>query len=251
MPYKHFLKLLAYIKPKMMRDVDNGLREQSVHFLHIGKTGGTAVKYAISQHIADDNCCRIFFHPHTVRLCDIPKGEKVIFFLRDPISRFVSGFYSRQRQGKPRYHSPWNESERVAFERFETPNQLALALSSLDADKKSQAESAMQVIEHVRNSYKNWFVSEDYFKSRLSDILFIGFQESLTEDFEILKPIIGLPNSAQLPIDDTLAHRNSIQLDKTLEEGAVANLKNWYNDDHQFVAFCKRHIKLQSSESKL
>jgi len=64
-------------------------RKQILHFLHIGKTGGSAVKYAISQHSIDSRY-EIHLHPHVVRLNDVPKGEKVFFLLRDPISRFIS-----------------------------------------------------------------------------------------------------------------------------------------------------------------
>ncbi len=46
-------------------------------------------------------------------LRNITEGEGIIFFLRDPTSRFVSGFYSRQRQGQPRYYSPWSSDEKI------------------------------------------------------------------------------------------------------------------------------------------
>jgi hypothetical protein len=62
-------------------------------------------------------------HPHRVRLKDVPEGDHVIFFLRDPLSRFVSGFYEGQRRGYPRYLRSWTPDEKVAFDRFRTPNQ--------------------------------------------------------------------------------------------------------------------------------
>ena len=230
--------LLSYIKQTGMRVLHEMQGKRFLHFLHIGKTGGTAVKYALTQHPIDSRYA-IYLHRHEFRLKDVPIGEQVFFFVRDPISRFVSSFYSRQRQGQPRYFSAWKENERSSFEEFTTPNQLALALSSNDAEKKSRARSAMKTIRHVRDSYWKWFDCEEYFRSRLSDVFFVGRQEGLAEDFEILKARLGLPEHLKLPGDDVNAHRTDKQVDKSLDEEAVANLRDWYEDDFRFVALCE------------
>jgi hypothetical protein len=215
--------------------------KQIVHFLHIGKTGGTAVKYAV-RHYATGSHYKLFLHPHGVTLKDVPQGDAVVFFLRDPISRFVSGFYSRQRQGRPRYFTQWSPEEQTAFEEFSTPEQLAAALDSTDPVKKGRAESAMRSIEHVRDSFWRWFESESYFRSRLSDVFFVGSQECLAEDFSILKSRLGLPDTAVLPDDDVIAHRNPGDLDRTLGDEAIASLERWYEDDYQFMQLCKELI---------
>ena len=76
-----------------------------LHFLHIGKTGGTAAKSALRGH-ENSGDYEIILHEHDFQLKDVPLGEKVVFFVRDPISRFVSGFYGRQRQDLPRHDAP-------------------------------------------------------------------------------------------------------------------------------------------------
>ena len=81
--------------------------------IHIGKTGGSAVRDALIRAGVLDHYV-LKFYGHWFKLTDVPKGEKVIFFLRDPISKFVSGFYSRKRQGKPLYNVPWRPFEEVA-----------------------------------------------------------------------------------------------------------------------------------------
>ena len=210
---------------------------QPIHFLHIGKTGGTAVKHALRQ--AEDHRYGMFLHPHGVRLRDVPEGERVIFFVRDPISRFVSAFHSRKRQGQPRYFSPWSPGERVAFQRFGTPNELAAALSSPDLDVREGAVQAMNSIEHVRDSYWNWFENEDYLRSRMPDILFIGFQEHLDRDFGALRSKLGLSPAVNLPLDDVAAHRNPRGLDTHLDDAAVENLRDWFKTDYQFVELCR------------
>lgn len=243
-------KILSRIKQKAMRVIHKIQGKQRVHFLHIGKTGGSAFKHALNKHSANNRYI-IYLHPHDVKLRNIPEGESVIFFLRDPINRFVSGFFSRQRQGQPMHFSPWNSDEKNAFEYFDTPNQLAIALSSTDAEEKTRSQKAMKSIQHVRNSYWEWFESEEYLKSRLSDIFFIGFQEHLTEDFEILKSKLGLSESVELPNDNIQAHRNPTNLDKTLKYKAIENLKHWYKDDYKFISLCKEIIECQGFGSSI
>ena len=220
-----------------------------VHFLHIGKTGGTAVKHAIGRAQESSSGARarlpyvVHLHRHATGLRDIPVGEKFFFFVREPVSRFVSGFHSRQRQGKPRYSGRWSEQERDAFRRFGTPNRLATALSSTNDEERASAGTAMRSIPHVRDSYWKWFESEEYFMSRLDDLFFIGFQEHLCEDFELLKTRLRLPSDRMLPDDDVQSHANPRHLDRTLGDAAVANLHRWYEEDFRFLKLCDRVIR--------
>jgi hypothetical protein len=210
-----------------------------VNFLHVGKTGGSAVKDALSQ-VQRPNKVLFRLHPHRVRLSDIPEGEKFFFFLREPIRRFVSGFNSRQRQGRPRYYNPWSPAERIAFSRFRSPDELAVSLSSADQHVRNAAEDAMRAIGHVRYSYDYWFISEEYFRSRLSDLILIGFQESLEVDFDRLKNIIGLQKDLALPGNDGAAHRGPSTQEVTLSAEAKANLARWYAMDLQFYSLCQQ-----------
>lgn len=215
--------------------------KKPVHMLHIGKTGGTAVNSTLRAYL-DSARFRIVFHKHHTKFRDIPRGERTVFFLRDPLKRFVSGFYSRQRQGQPMYFSPWNEGEKVAFEYFETPDQLARALSSSEEDEKTKALNAMNSILHVNTQYWDWFENPDYCKSRIHDIFFVGFQERLSEDFNNLKKKLGIPEGAALPTDDKKAHRNPSSLNTRLSDEAVNNLKAWYRSDYEFIDFCRTNI---------
>ena len=88
-----------------------------------------------------------------------------------------------------------------------------------------------------------WFESEDYFLSRLDDLFFIGFQKHLTDDFEILKSRLRLPNDLTLPDDDVQSHANPRHLDRTLGDAAVANLHAWYEEDFRFLTLCDRVIR--------
>lgn len=203
---------------------------RQLHLLHIGKTGGTAVRTAIGGRKTREH--EVVIHGHDDTLRDIPVGEQSIFFVRDPVTRFVSAFYSRQRQGRPLTFHPWTEGEEKAFTTFDGPGDLARALASGD----ETARDAMAAIRHVREPLSKWLVDEDYLRSRLDDVLFVGSQERLDDDFAHLKELLGLPGRVKLPSDDVKAHRNPRDLDYSLDDDSVRSIRSWYADDYALLA---------------
>ena len=95
-----------------------------IHCMHIGKTGGTAIKFAMNLKGSPyvDNKYIIIGHRHSFLLNDVSLCEKCFFFVRDPVERFVSAFYSRKRKGMPRIYREWNKGEKLAFFKFNTPD---------------------------------------------------------------------------------------------------------------------------------
>src|ERR1700761_2318781 len=91
------------------------------HLIHVGKTGGTALKQTLLPYV-DAGAYTLFLHGHSMTLQRLVPGEKAFFFQRDPISKFASAFYYRQREGRPHYHIPWRPYEAAAFAHFETAN---------------------------------------------------------------------------------------------------------------------------------
>lgn len=206
-----------------------------VHFLHIRKTGGTAIIEAL-RPVATRYA--LVLHDHATKLAEIPDHHRVFFFVRHPIARFVSGFYSRMRRGLPRHHYPWNEAEAKAFREFRTANELAEALSSTNNEIADRAAEAMQGISHLRNSYSDWFSGTQELDQRQDSIVLLGLQEQLDADFERLKKLLDLPETVSLPGDDTLAHRTPSGFDRGLSSLAERNLLRWYSDDVRFYEHC-------------
>ena len=161
-----------------------------------------------------------------------------MFLVRDPVERFISGFNSRLRQGKPRYDTPWDDAERVAFAAFTSPDQLVHALALDDADERASAERAMRSIRHVKTSYWDWFENEAYLRSRLDDLLLIGRTERLADDFERLREALTLPDDVQLPDDAVGSHRSPRTGEPSLEPDAVETLRRWYARDYDFIELC-------------
>ncbi len=214
-----------------------------VHFFHIRKTGGTSIKFAlknINRPYINDKYI-IFSHSHSFGLKDTFAGEKFFFFIRDPIDRFVSGFYSRKRKGMPRIYIEWSSNEKKAFEAFNTPNELAISLSEKDENIRKKAVKAMKSINHVRSSYWDWFKNEELFLSRTQDVIFVGVQKKLNEEFFRLKEILNLPGNLELPKDKVNKHENPEYFDKHLDSNAIKNLEKWYATDFQFLQLLKEN----------
>ena len=131
-----------------------------IHFIHIGKTGGTSIIHALKKYTG--NNYEFILHPHETLLADIPKDEKFFFSIRDPLTRFQSAFYSRQRQGRPRYMVDWSENEAKCYKWYSKPEKLALDLKSLVIWKRRRAKYAINSIMHINSSFWNWFLNEQY-----------------------------------------------------------------------------------------
>lgn len=211
-------------------------RRRVVHMLHVGKTGGTAVKVALRRCRRDPSVkARIVLHRHRVRLSDIPPWDDVFFFVRDPTSRYVSAFNSRQREGRPSHYHPWLPAERRIFERFPTADALAMSLGSADDETRRAARQAMTRIPHVRKGLGRWLSDEALLERRRRRIILVGHQESLAEDFERLRRLLDLPADCRLPAADSMAHRSTDPQATDLSPEAQAALRAWYSEDFKLL----------------
>jgi len=213
-----------------------------IHFLHIPKTGGIAIRYSIKKH---ENNIKTY-PAHLTKLIDIPKGDKVFFVLRDPVKAFVSAFYSRFREGKPTYYAKHTETEKISFKYFKTANSLAEALTSNYEHIKNIATMSMLTIRHVNRHYSFWFESIEYLLKRKDDILHILFNETLDEDFKNLnnklKILLNYKNDLTLPGEDNkFRHKTPNIYDTSLSLKAEKNIRDWYYDDILFYEYCLKN----------
>ena len=205
-----------------------------VHMLHVGKTGGTALKYVLRKN-RETPTYVVFAHPHRVQLRDLPPWDDFFFFLRDPVDRYVSGFNSRLREGRPRYVRPWTTKEKWAFAHFSTAEELALALGSDDPKRRHQAQRAMRSIRHVRAGFATWMGGEKLVRRRRRHLLMVGRLETIDADFERLKALLGLPPDAKLPQQEKAAHRDPGAAPRTLSDEARANVAAWYRKEYRLL----------------
>ncbi len=206
------------------------------HILHIPKTGGTAVRVALG------GLPRGVFHcgGHMARLTDVPAGETVVFGIRDPISRFVSGFNSKLRKGQPRNHVEWTPVQQEGFARFPNPNSLAEGLSDRNFAVREWASRLIRDMFHTGVPLSFWFDSVDYLRSRRADIGFIWLQGELPSDFELMKPALGLPADLRLPTDPVGSHVTPPGFETDVSDLAIANLAGWYRGEFAFFEAAQR-----------
>jgi Sulfotransferase family len=228
----------------------------NVHFIHVGKTGGTAIKEALREeglavegpesryvqkatYVPSTPYGQIVLHNHGFKLRDVPADDFAFFCLRDPISRFVSGFSSRLRKGQPRYNIKWKPMERVVFERFPTPQSLALGLRSDDREDRKIANWAMCHLQHVTR-YKHSLGGLNTVRATLPRLVYIGRQETLDWDWAQMKTILGLPKDLELPTDPVAAHRGDASVETSLDAVATEILRDWYARDYKLLGVCER-----------
>ena len=208
--------------------------------VHVGKTVGTALASALAADRAQCGIerARVLGHSETLsRAAHSYPGREIGFCLRDPVDRFISGFYSRQRRGRPRYDNAWTPAEAEAFGRFATPDALGRALAADDL----AAHRAMEGVLHLRRGLAHYLEGIAVLERHAPRIGFIGRQETLAADVAWLRRRLGLSAAAALPDDDIGAHRNPAKVEKVLSEGARAALEEWYAPDYAVQDWCLRH----------
>ncbi len=151
---------------------------------HVPKTGGSTLREIFSRIGAAG-----YRPPHKLNhRVNLPKAArlfpdaKVCVVLRDPIERTVSGFYSRLRNGRPVYSVRWSPAEAAAFSFFSEPIDMLRALSSSDNRLQSAAIYALWAIRHIRDDYRNYFISVEMIEKHKSRFAVVGELNRL-EDF--------------------------------------------------------------------
>jgi hypothetical protein len=215
----------------------------AVHFVHIGKTGGTAIKHVLRPVFRAETetaLGRVILHKgHSFKLADVPRGDKAIFCVRDPLSLYVSAFHSRLRKGQPKFYFEWSPAEAAAFERFPTPQALAEGLGSDDEETRTAAQQAMKAIQHIRG-IRRFLKSPEHVMEHRRQIAYIGRQETLDDDWHRIRALLELPEDLELPADPKKAHRRQGSGDPALDANAEAILRRYYRPDYQIIQACDR-----------
>jgi hypothetical protein len=138
-----------------------------IFFVHVGKTGGTAIKRQIrafhnvkkrkEPQVIGQDIVLLNHLSLAVAVREFGEPDGIAFSYRDPTERFVSGFYCRQRMGFPDHKAVWDAREAAAFAHFDTANELAQALDSDDLKQRAAAHYAMSAIRHLRRGYQYHF----------------------------------------------------------------------------------------------
>ena len=213
----------------------------AVHFLHVSKAGGSALRHAIRASRVQAGARlaspwgRIRGHDHRFRFADVGSDEMAVITLRDPATRFVSGFLSRLRKGAPRYYNEWTPHESQSFEWFSSPGALADALAEPSGELRERAEFALRSIGHVKDPMIHWTGDAGYVRERAENVLYVARQETLDAHWELLKELLDLPRDQMLPRDPVVAHRSADVVDREISSKGVRALREWYAADYELL----------------
>lgn len=208
--------------------------------LHIGKTGGSALRDVIdtwSERSGDTKTVMLRHRDRLPQVCVDHPHASIGFFVRDPLTRFMSSFYSRQRQGLPRHNSPHSAAEKTAFERYDTVRDLANSLAAGD----TEARDAIQAIIHCRKGLVHYLGSAKVLRACQNRIAFIGQTENFDADVARLKSIAQIDADILPPADDTGAHRNPSNLDLGLSPQGHGALRTWLAREYRLYGWCLSH----------
>ncbi|MCB2048168.1 MAG: hypothetical protein KDE32_08060 [Novosphingobium sp.] len=214
--------------------------DDAIHFLHIGKAAGTQIKT-----LAEQVPGKIIVHGHDKSLRDLPLSARYFFSIRDPVSRFYSGFYSRKRKGQPTYNIEWNACEAAAFRDFEHANDLAEALFETGKTAAS-ATQAIISIRHTGQNLTSWFLQQGNILEVRPPVWIIR-QENFAQDFKAFLRQAGLEDAGVVPVGKR--HANDYADDPPLSPKAIANLERWYAQDYAFHAVCEEWLREQTVKS--
>ena len=213
----------------------NDEQNNQICVLHIGKTGGSFVKHLIEHNIKKNqrknyDHIHILNHQNTINSTADQFGgsRQLIFCFRDPISRFSSAFYSRQRMGRPTYNSMWSPSEAIAFSFFNSANDLAEALFSIDERTKSAAYFAMNAIQHLRLNLQHYLHGIDTIKTEKDNIIMAIETSNINKQLPSLMQSLGF-SSFEIPKKPK--YHKAINPTEKLSLTAIENLKNYWKDE--------------------
>lgn len=210
-------------------------------YLHIGKTGGTSVRYVIEKCREDGYSPPVIFG-HAARLPVIVKenpGIRVSFTLRDPIERMISSFNSRMRQSRPTYTAVWKPEEAIAYLWFPTVLDFFRARLSTEERMKSAGIFAEQAMGHVKRGYVYHFHSVKFLKKNLDRIYFVGDIENLRRNFHRYFDPCGIPASLVEQHAGT-RHSGLDSTESTLREidgDLMGALKRFYEKEYEIYDF--------------
>ena len=225
-------------------------KPQKIAYLHIGKCAGTTL-YQYFKNKAEIDIT--YLHMKRIELSESQDYE-FIFFIRHPISRFVSAFNHTKRiveldtssldinhLNHDNSYSPKRIQKKmmrggIAFSKkydqlvrhFQSAEELAKSLFCEDAKQRRKAQKLMSLPnEHLFKSI-GWYLHNGELVNKFSqNIKFVGCVETISKDLQTASSLFNLNvNPDQIIKKRAGLSGERIQLSKT----AIQNLQQWYRD---------------------
>lgn len=223
-------------------------------FLHIGKTGGSTLRNEFA-HTVDLQRAEMLGHSwsqQATATCSTRQPRnKYVFFVRAPVSRYVSAYISRLDYGAPGKPGPdWSAEEKAAFEAFTSPDELGCALGSSNYTTRRAAQAAIMTIGHTSLDLERYWNGIDNLRKCSDQVWFVGRTEYFDDDLDTLRRKLGEENVMLGKGFTKLAeHTQPAKYDNLtkLSSCAVKNLRLWYHKDYEIIDYLASIGKLPAS----
>lgn len=208
--------------------------------VHVGKTGGTTLKDLLLD-TTDRSIVQWPRHSICIKkmaACSVNPHAKYIFLVRSPVHRYVSGWLERY---KVRGEDEMGDDEKEAFTRFQTPNKLACALYSKDAEEQRRAQAAIQGIKHTGRDINAYMGGLENLRQCTDQVVWVGRTEHFDDDYlvlikklQALGVVTGHPKKHFGRDRVQPAEYNSLT---ELGRCAVESLHRWYEKDYEIIRY--------------
>jgi len=174
-----------------------------------------------------------------MHFCGKYPNLRFVVFVRSPIQRFVSAWISRFDRDQEG-HNPWTKEEEWGFTRFQSPAELACALTSPHAEVRQDASRAMMSSPHLHLDlyrYVGKFLNPK--KRCLGNFLFVGRTEHIDEDVDRLSTLLEQRRVLQTrpSRQEAVMRQGSDKMRpyRMLNQCAVEGLREWYRRDYKVI----------------
>lgn len=222
--------------------------QRKVHFLHIAKNAGSQTQEICERVRSQSDAIEFIFEGHRFEPRKIIRKKEYFFSVRNPVTRFKSGFYSRKRKGRPRYDREWSKFETQAFECFEHANDLAESLFRPDKIGEQATASILSIL-HTAQNQSAYFASSGHFLEQCPPLAVIRVEKFEKDISKFLKGLglgVEILERVMPTAHDSAVHRNNYADIPELSEKAIRNLERWYAQDIAFYDMCSAWIERQS-----
>ena len=180
---------------KRIRAQQSQGRSAATAFLHIPKTGGSAIGNYLNTLSNQGHVTPLkFSHAWTLgAIASRFPDTMVSFMLRDPLERTVSAFNSRLRQGRPRHNNNWRHGEAISFSMFPGVEEFLRACTRDDDYSISAVTFAFKNITHLYHGYAFYFESPEFVRNNAHRLGPIGDLDNSLEYWKELSRVCGVP----------------------------------------------------------
>lgn len=211
--------------------------KDTLHFLHIPKTGGKAVKKTVREMrekgVKSDSY-QLTLHDHFTTLPDLPSDESFIFAVRDPVDRFISSFYSLKRTCEK--EDCFTPEFRKLYDLYPEVSDLLSDMFSSSEEKKERSQFAFS--HHLQigelGSYWYWFKDPEYLRNCAGRIFCVLSQDTLQKDFNRLMVQLEIDTPNTLPAWGEYESRTSPS-DYQIEPKLARLLRQRQQSEYEFL----------------